>query len=293
MPSPSDLPLAIGLEIDAGGARAALTRGAGVVVVVGEGGDATRDLAACAGAISAILRDLALAADQHPDTLTAVPAYLAVAGVTDAMVAAALAELLPLRSPTIEAPRRAVAAGALGGQQGVVAQVGHGSFVGRLGAEGMTCVGGHGLSLGDEASAAWLGREGCALALRAAEGMAPGSPALARLRLELGGRGGLVAFGARATAEDYAALAPGLVSEAEAGDTGASRLMLRGAAYLAQACEALGRGAEEPLCLTGVLGTGFARWLEPDLRRVLVPPRGDVLAGATALAGQVAAGWRP
>ena len=72
----------------------------------------------------------------------------------------------------------------------------------------------------------------------------------------------------------------GFESEAEAGDTGASRLMLRGAAYLAQACEALGRGAEEPLCLTGVLGTGFARWLEPDLRRVLVPPRGDVLAGA-------------
>jgi hypothetical protein len=66
--------------------------------------------------------------------------------------------------------------GALGGANGTLASLGTGSFFIRKSPDGTRHVGGWGFQLGDEGSAAWLGRRALSLALRVADGRLPPDP---------------------------------------------------------------------------------------------------------------------
>jgi glucosamine kinase len=190
----------------------------------------------------------------------------------------AVAHALDLPRAQVADDQASTIAGALGDADGAVCAIGTGSFVGRQADGRVTRLGGWGFHLGDQASGAWLGRMLLTRACLAQDGILPASPLLTRVLAQDFGPGGHVAFQFRATPADYAALAP----QVTGGDDPAARALLaEGAAYLTAALAALGWQQGQTLCLTGGVGPAYAALLPPS-----VPPRGNALDGALALAAR-------
>nr|WP_274705557.1 BadF/BadG/BcrA/BcrD ATPase family protein [Salipiger pentaromativorans] len=232
------------------------------------------------------LSELANSAGLALQALRPCPAYLALAGVTGPEIAARVAAALPLDRAVVEEDRRAAVAGALGEATGCVAGIGTGSFLARQADGGFSTLGGYGLTLGDEASGAWLGREALAYSLRARDGLEPASALTGALLDEMGGAAGIVAFATGATPQDFGRLAPRVT--AARGDTAAERLMRRGAGYIATGINALGWAPGEPVCLIGGVAGAYAPWLPREMAQALVPAKGSGLDGALALARHLA-----
>lgn len=194
--------------------------------------------------------------------------------------------------------------GAFGGAEGVLVLSGTGSMAMARGPLGFVRAGGWGDVLGDEGSAAAIGREALTLAARALDGRAPEAEVFAQaLCARIGAPPGpfgplewLMARGDRPRAA-VAGAARAVDALAAAGDPHAARLLDRAGAELALAAEAAARRAGLPAPSPWVpAGGAFASAL---LRRAVedrLGPAGrarlSALGGGLLRAAQLA-GWQP
>lgn len=272
------------IAVDGGGSgcRALVGDARGQVLGRGAAGpaNATTDLP---GAIRNA--DLAIAqarADAGLDAAAPVAAHLGLAGALTAEVRTRVAEALGLPDARVTDDLETMAAGALGGEDGVLIAVGTGSVLAAVRAGRLHRVGGWGLQVSDQASGAWLGRTLLERVLLCHDGLEPHSALTRAVLAEMGGPLGIVDFATQARPSDFAGLAPRVV--AATGDAQAEVLLSRGVAYLEQALRALDWRADEPVCLSGGLGAAYADRLPEAVRAVLVAPRGTALDGAFLLA---------
>jgi glucosamine kinase len=202
-------------------------------------------------------------------------------------VADAVRSFLPAGRITVSDDRVTTLIGALGGQDGAVAAIGTGSFLGRSAAGSTHLIGGWGFSLGDNASGAWLGSRLLRALVLAVDGIGPQTPFMREVLADYGNDPiALVAFASTAQPADFATLAPRIIAAAANGDTVAKHLMRSGADYIANGLRALGWTPAEPLCLTGGIGPHYANWVVPEAAAAVVPAKGTALDGAMTLAAQ-------
>jgi glucosamine kinase len=222
------------------------------------------------------------------DELGRCAAYIGLAGVKGAGDAARVAAALPFERVQVEDDRLAAVAGALGEADGAVAGIGTGSFLARRSAGAVRLIGGWGLALGDEASAAWLGRGLLSVVLKTVDGLVEPSPLTEAILTEHGrDPAAIVAFSLTAQPRDYGRLAPRIDEAAQAGDPVATGLMRAGAAYIEEALRALGWCPGETLCLVGGVARTYARYLGEGIAPSLKAPKGTALDGALRLAAQI------
>ncbi|MEC3862391.1 BadF/BadG/BcrA/BcrD ATPase family protein [Mesobacterium sp. TK19101] len=274
------------IGVDCGGTtcRIAWSDGHRRVDYFGAGANFTTDADACAGAILDAAQKLADKAKLSLGTVCSAQAYLGVAGIVTEADAKALARALPFDGAVVEDDRNAMVFGALGARDGFVASIGTGSFFARkIGAE-VTGIGGWGLTLGDEASGAWLGRGLLRMSMHAHDGLVPQTALTEAVLDEMGGPAAIVDFARDALPNEYARLAPGLAGAAEAGDPQGRALMADGAAWIEKALLVLGWTEGQPICLPGKLGAYYHHYLPAPMVADLVEPAGASLDGALALA---------
>lgn len=269
------------------GCRAALAGRTGPIGPVGHAGAAnfTTDPTQAIANVHAAIADALMRAGLATDAARGMCAHVGLAGILTQADADCVTAQLPFAQCIVTDDRVPLVAGALGGREGALLAVGTGSF-------GATCkggvlqyVGGWGLTLGDDASGAWLGRELLAETLRAMDGLVAHSP----LTRDIAARfahtpSGIVAFAGTAHPKDYATLAPDIVDAALARDPVACALMQRGAAYLASITASAAPDSEAVLCLAGGLGPHYAPFLPAQDRQRLCDPLGTALDGGVALA---------
>jgi glucosamine kinase len=170
--------------------------------------------------------------------------------------------------------------GALGGRDGTLASLGTGSFFIRKSPQGLRHVGGWGFHLGDEGSAAWLGRRALSLALRVADGRLPPDPLAEALVAATPPHP--VLFARDASPGDFAQIAR-LVPE-HAGTPLATHLIAEVMAALTEGLGDVGHRRGEPLVVVGGLGALLRSHLPEPLRADLQEAAGRPLDGALALA---------
>ncbi|TYC53022.1 ATPase [Rhodobacterales bacterium] len=280
------------LGIDGGGTRCrfALTRpGTRFEHVLG-GANAHTDLANAISILTDGLNALAREAGLSKDELRGVPTFAGLAGVMDDTAAKAVETALPLDSVIIEDDRRSAVAGALGGDNGVVASIGTGSFVVRQSNAGLRFLGGYGADLGDEASGCWLGKSLLTRLLHCRDGLKEDSPLVRDTWQRFDGRvDQVLKFAQSASPSEFAQFAPTVVEAAIAGDVNGQDLMQAGAAYIDDCLSALAWPGDEPVCLIGGLGKRYASFLPVRIARCLAEPRGSALDGALYLADTISA----
>ncbi len=194
-------------------------------------------------------------------------------------VADAFATRLPFLAWVVDDSVTAVE-GALGGADGTLASLGTGSFFVRRSGSERRHVGGWGFLLGDEGSAAWLGRRALSLALRVADGrLQPDPLAEALMRAALPHPS---VFAREARPGDFAQVAR-VVLEHDRTPL-ARRLIAETLEALAEGLADVGHRPGEPLVLTGGLGDLLARHLPGEARADLQPAAGRPLDGALSLA---------
>jgi glucosamine kinase len=170
--------------------------------------------------------------------------------------------------------------GALGPRDGTLASLGTGSFFIRKAGGEIRHIGGWGFQLGDEGSAAWLGRRALALALRVADGRLPPDPLADDLIAAAAPHP--VLFAREARPGDYAQIARRVLDHA--GTPLATRLIAEVIAALEEGLSDLGHVPGTALVLTGGLGDLLTPHLPERLAQDLTPARGRPLDGALALA---------
>jgi len=169
---------------------------------------------------------------------------------------------------------------AFNGGDGCLASLGTGSFFIAKHAGSLRHVGGWGFQLGDEGSAAWLGRRALSLALRVSDGRLPPDP-LAEALMQAAAPHP-VDFAWAASPGEFAQIAR-LVMEHL--DTPlAQRLLTETIAQLRDGLDALGHETGAPWVLAGGLGTLLAPHLPDDLQAGRQEPLGRPLDGALRLA---------
>jgi glucosamine kinase len=175
--------------------------------------------------------------------------------------------------------------GAHGGKDGGIVIVGTGSCgIGRI--EGRELkVGGYGFPISDEGSGADLGLRAMRESMRAYDGRLQST----LLTKELLARFDndpiqVIAWMDQATATEYATLAPVVFRHADQGDFVARRVVQNSVEHINDMVRALTDAGTPAVSLIGGLSSILMPWLAPDVRRRLVDPIGDALAGAIALA---------
>jgi glucosamine kinase len=183
----------------------------------------------------------------------------------------------------------AACVGAHRGQDGGIIIVGTGSIGwAELGGRDMR-VGGWGLTVSDEGSGAWLGREALRRALWAHDGRIQWSGLLTSLFDRFGSDPhAIVRFSSDARPRDFAELAPAVVDSATADDPVAVELMRCGAGHADALARRLVAFGARRLALMGGLARKIEPWLAEDTRRHLVAPKGDALDGALLIAAAAA-----
>lgn len=278
------------LAIDGGGTRCrlALAEGDAVTSVVTGSANVSTDFA---GTVREILAGLAMLSDRSArpvDELSRLPAFVGLAGVTGDAIADRLRAALPFVRVRILDDRPAALRGALGEADGVIAHCGTGSFYGAQHGGHMRFAGGWGPVLGDEASAQWIGKLALGITLHSVDGRLPASPMAERLLADHGGASGIVRFAGQARPTDFGALAPLVTDHAARGDALATRVMRAGADEIARALPDIGWTEGQPICLTGGIGPQYALYLPEPMQAALTAPRAEPLAGAIALARDLA-----
>jgi glucosamine kinase len=97
-----------------------------------------------------------------------------------------------------------------------------------------------------------------------------------------------VAWMDRATATDYATLAPLVMRHADAGDAVARRIVRDAAEQIDDLARGLLECGAPRVALLGGLASSIQPWLAPDVQRRLAPVEGDAVDGALRLARQAA-----
>ncbi len=272
------------IAIDGGGTRCRVAlrhQGRDITAEVGSA-NVTSDFDAALQQISLGLTQVAEQAGLAD--LSAVPAYLGLAGVAGPAMADRVRAALPFKFARVEDDRRAAVRGALGRQDGAIAHCGTGSFFATQ-INGLSRFsGGWGPVLGDEASAQWVGRRALTLTLASVDGLAP-ETALARHCLETyGGAAGIVAFAANAKQVEFGHIAPAVTQHAATGDALACQILQEAADVLAQTLPELGWRNDMTLCLTGGIARFYGPYLPENMKLMIRDPAGEPLSGALTLA---------
>ncbi|MDN5567872.1 MAG: ATPase [Paracoccus sp. (in: a-proteobacteria)] len=270
--------LYLGLDGGGTGCRAAIADDTGQVLGRGEGGPANIN-SDPQGATVSILAAATAAMVQAGATPTDLVAVLGVAGGGLAAPAARMRDRLPFARTLVVNDAVTATRGALGTADGILVAIGTGSVLAVQRAGELHQYGGRGFLMGDEGSGAVLGRTLLAQAMRAGDGFAPDSPLLAAIRDEFGGHDGIIAFGAKASPADFAALAPRLV---DARDPQATRILDDAVAQMSDAIRVLQQGQTLPVVCLGGLGPFYAGRLAQDWD--VQPAKGSSVDGALAMA---------
>lgn len=278
------------LAIDGGGTRCRIAIGDSDTVVSVETGSAniSTDFEGTVREIGDGLERLAGRAGRSMTELSALPAYIGLAGVTGPAVAARLRARLPFAHLRIDDDRPAAVRGALGQRNGVVVHCGTGSFYASQSDDGMRFAGGWGPVLGDEASAQWIGRAALRLTLESVDGRRGPSPLSKHFLSEFQGPAGIVGFAGSARPSEFGALARQVTEFAGRGDALARDVMHSGACEIARSLPLVGWRPGRSVCLTGGIGPRFGTYLPQDMQADLSAPEGEPLDGALSLARDLA-----
>ena len=280
--------MALYLGIDGGGTgcRAAVADDRGVVLGLGQAGPANiasdpdtarkNILAATDQALT-----LAVGAASAAAELSRLRSGLGLAGANAAGAVGRLRLALPFATATIETDAVTTAMGALGGKDGVVAAIGTGSVFAMIRSGQFRQIGGWGLVLGDEGSAANLGRSILSYALRALDGHSAMTPLLAKLLQDHGGPTSVVAFAQSARPSDFASLAPQVTAS---DDPAAGELMITATRAVADSITLLRGGSDLPVVFTGGLGPVYRARLSQTMDWTIKDAAGTALDGALMLA---------
>jgi glucosamine kinase len=178
--------------------------------------------------------------------------------------------------------------GAHSGKDGAIVIAGTGS-IGLGFVEGRDLrVGGYGFPISDEGSGADLGLKVVQLALRANDGRHDRSALLTEVMQRFHNDPmEAVAWMDRATATDYAALAPTVMRHADQGDAAGRRIVQAAAEQIDTIVRTLFDKGAPRVTLLGGLASPLEPWLAPDVRRRLKPADGDAVSGAIILARQL------
>ncbi|AGB47605.1 putative N-acetylglucosamine kinase [Mesorhizobium australicum WSM2073] len=175
--------------------------------------------------------------------------------------------------------------GAHSGRDGAIVIAGTGS-IGLGFVEGRDLrAGGYGFPISDEGSGADLGLKAVQLALRAHDGRHERTALLAEVMQRFAGDPmEAVAWMDRASATDYAALAPMVMRHADQGDPVGRRIVQGAAEQIDTLVRVLFEKGALRVTLLGGLASPLEPWLSPDVRRRLKPADGDAVSGAIILA---------
>lgn len=271
--------LVLGVDGGGTGCRAAVADLSGHVLGRGEAGAANiaSDPDGAAGNIRlAVERALGQAGATGANIRRAV---LGLAGANLPGAPERLAETLPYPTVRIVTDAITAAHGALGDQDGILAAIGTGSVFAVQRGGTIRQYGGYGFLLGDEGSAASLGRALLSHALRAHDGVVPMTPLLARVLDDIGGPGGIVAYAFTARPVDFAALAPQVTASP---DPAAQAILAEAEGEVARMLDSLQAGTGLPVVFLGGLGPHYAGRFQS--RWPIISALGSGLDGALQLA---------
>jgi glucosamine kinase len=175
--------------------------------------------------------------------------------------------------------------GAHGGRDGGIVIVGTGSIGFAIVAGQEVRVGGYGFPISDEGSGADLGLHAIRLALRAHDERAAASSLTREVMTRFQNDPfEAVAWMDRATATEYATLAPLVMRHADTGDPVARRIVRDAAEQIDELVRQLVERGASRIALLGGLASSMQPWLAPDVQRRLVAIEGDAVDGALRLA---------
>ncbi|MBZ9707272.1 N-acetylglucosamine kinase [Mesorhizobium sp. B2-1-8] len=278
------------LGVDGGGTgcRARLEDAQGAVLGQGLSGPATTRLgieaawASIAKAFGAAIEEAGFA----PAETARIHAGIGLAGIGRKGALEALRAIAhPFASIDFVSDGVGACLGAHSGQDGAIVIAGTGS-IGLGFVEGRDLrAGGYGFPISDEGSGADLGLKAVQLALRAHDGRHERTALLAEVMQRFAGDPmEAVAWMDRASATDYAALAPMVMRHADQGDPVGRRIVQIAAEQIDTLVRVLFEKGAPRVTLLGGLASPLEPWLSPDVRRRLKPADGDAVAGAIILA---------
>jgi glucosamine kinase len=215
-------------------------------------------------------------------------------GLAGANVPPLAEKLLSIRFPfaSVALASDAVIAclGAFGGEDGAILIVGTGSQGLAMVNGKATSVGGWGFELSDEGSGAVLGRAAIRAAMLAIDDLGPASGLTDAIWARFGKDPATASTWAETAApRDFGTFAPLVVEHFSSGDPVAVELLTASTRSVAGMLKRLLDVGANRIALMGGLAPIYLRLLSPDVRCILVEPRGDALDGALALArGSVA-----
>ena len=212
-------------------------------------------------------------------------AVLGLAGSNLGNYANALKNKLPFARSLIVNDGVITAEGALGPEDGCIGALGTGSvFVGKKNNQA-TLLGGWGFNLGDDGSGAKVGKELMRLAIRCHDGLEEHSDlTLSFLREINHDIRGLVEKARIFKPKDYAKYAPIVFTHMKQDDANAKKIILAEARLVEKSLLAVGFSPQKAFCLIGGLGRLYLPHLSDVFRKNVVPPKGDALQGAIAIA---------
>ncbi|MEX3015573.1 BadF/BadG/BcrA/BcrD ATPase family protein [Gymnodinialimonas hymeniacidonis] len=274
----------IDIGIDGGGSGSRVIVSTQNREAYAEGGPANvvTDPAAAEGAIRETVLDALGQLSRSLEDLEAARIVAGLAGCRLPGVADTFAIRLPFLAYVVDDSVTALE-GAFGGGHGTLVNLGTGSFFIRKDDRGVTHHGGWGFVLGDEGSAAWLGRE----ALRELTLMEDGrmqthaDDPLRDALLEACNGLHPSQFAMQAAPEDFAALAPLIFDQSTAW---AHALQRRVQTCVEQGLEDIGHPDGTSWALTGGLGLALAERLSGPITGGLQAPQGSALDGALTMA---------
>ncbi|MEI9428400.1 N-acetylglucosamine kinase [Mesorhizobium sp. Cs1299R1N3] len=278
------------LGVDGGGTgcRARLEDAQGTVLGQGLSGPATTRLGIEA-AWSSIAKAYGAAIDEAgftPAETARIHAGIGLAGIGRKDALEALRAIAhPFASIDFVSDGVGACLGAHSGQDGAIVIAGTGS-IGLGFVEGRDLrAGGYGFPISDEGSGADLGLKAVQLALRAHDGRHERTALLAELMQRFAGDPmEAVAWMDRASATDYAALAPMVMRHADQGDPAGRRIVQSAAEQIDTLVRVLFEKGAPRVTLLGGLASPLEPWLSPDVRRRLKPADGDAVSGVIILA---------
>ncbi len=287
-PRPNDARLYIGVDGGGTGCRARIEDTEGQVLGTGIAGPAALRLGVdrSLAALETACRTAAAEAGLQPDALAEMDAGVGLSGIgRKGVLDDLVAHPHPFRSVVYVNDATIACIGAHGGHDGGIVIIGTGS-VGLALVRGRELrVGGYGFPISDEGSGADLGLHAIRLALRASDGRAIATS----LTREVMARFHddpfeAVAWMDRATATDYATLAPLVMRNADAGDPVGRHIVRDAAEQIDELVRRLVELGATRIALLGGLASPMEPWLAPDVQRRLSPIQGDAVAGALYLA---------
>jgi len=278
------------LGVDGGGTgcRARIEEADGNVLGSGLAGPATTRLgidaawASVARAFTAAIEEAGLAGDE----VASVHCGIGLAGIGRKGARESLEAIEhPFASIRFTSDGMGACLGAHSGRDGGIVIAGTGSIgLGLVDGRDLR-VGGYGFPISDEGSGADMGLAAVRLALRANDGRLEQTALLSEVMRRFDSDPmKAVAWMDRATATDYATLAPMVMRHADQGDAAARRIVQGAAGEIDTLVRALFDMGAPRVTLLGGLATPLEPWLAPDVRRRLKPADGDAVSGAIILA---------